>query len=185
MLTDESNDPALEFSDERFLTAAEKRLLLKAWNVFLKHGCQFCHFTERLYNHLIQHCSFIAHYDRGGFYSVYFEHDSPAAQRFLDQFDPSKPGQSAEYGDAFWLRGPIGSDLNKAMRESAAPYVNRLRFQFSEAERESDLEIATRLAGKWGKQLADCHGETQVEPEVRNVAPEGSEQLAMSFGEES
>jgi hypothetical protein len=56
------SEEELSFKDEKFMSAAEKRLVLNAWKTFLKHGCQKDHFTERLYDHLIYHCSFIAHY---------------------------------------------------------------------------------------------------------------------------
>jgi hypothetical protein len=171
-----------EFSDERFLKASEKRLILHSWKVFPKHGCQLSHFTERFYNHLIQRCCFIAHYDLRNFYSVYFDQGSRQTQKFFDQFDPTKPGQSAEGRDLFWLNYPTGADLNRAMRESAAPYITRLRFQFSETERETDLAIATQLAAKWGKQVTDRPPGVSAPPEVRIEASRAHDQLAMSFG---
>lgn len=56
-------DVGQPFCDEPYLPASEKRLILASWNVFLKHGCQLAHFSQRLYRHLIQHCGFIAHFD--------------------------------------------------------------------------------------------------------------------------
>jgi len=50
------------FSNERFMSADEKRKVLRAWIRFLRNGCQKTQFTQDLYHHLIQHCSFIAHY---------------------------------------------------------------------------------------------------------------------------
>src|SRR5258708_25657910 len=61
------------FRDVRFMSAAQKTTILRAWVRFMKSGLQFEQFTKGLYNHLIQHCSFIAHYNRAGFYSCYFE----------------------------------------------------------------------------------------------------------------
>jgi hypothetical protein len=63
------------------MSAAEKRLVLSAWTKFLKHGCQKDHFTERLYHHLMQHCSFIAHHDRHNFYGYYFDTASQSTYR--------------------------------------------------------------------------------------------------------
>lgn len=54
-----------QFSDERFMSADEKRKVLRAWIRFLRNGCQKTQFTHDLYHHLIQHCSFIAHYVEG------------------------------------------------------------------------------------------------------------------------
>jgi hypothetical protein len=145
-----------EFQDEKFMSGAEKQLVLKAWITFLKHGCRSEHFTERLYDHLSLHCSFIAHFDRHGFYEFYFSHPSERTYRFLDQFDPSKPGIAAELGAMYWLMDrATGSDLNQAMREVAAPYIAKLRYQFSEAEKQSDLVAASLLAAKYGKRLSD------------------------------
>src|SRR6267378_2376737 len=132
-------EPNFAFADERFMSAVEKELTLNAWKTFLKHGCKLEHFTERLYYHLTQHCSFIAHYDRYGFYDVYFRIPNTQAFRFLDQFDPGKPGISAEYGDIWWLNSPTGCDLSRAMRQVAAPFISKLRYQFETIERENDL----------------------------------------------
>ena len=145
----------LQFRDEEFLSASEKRLILNAWITFLRHGCLLEHFSQRLYDHLYLHCSFIAHYDRHGFYDFYFSKPNERTARFLDQFDPDKPGISAELGAAFWLNHATGADLNQAMREVAGPYIAKLRHVFSEKERQADLAVASRLAAKYGKQLSD------------------------------
>lgn len=70
-------------------------------------------FTATLYNHLIQHCSFIAHYDRQGFYQVYFAQPTPTV-RFLRQFDRDTGNLSCEYGGTWWLSGDY-ADINRAM----------------------------------------------------------------------
>ncbi len=75
-----------EFRDVQFMSAAQKITVLRAWIRFLKRGLRFDQFTKALYDHLIQHCSFIAHYDRAGFYSHYFEFGDSTAF-FLSQFD--------------------------------------------------------------------------------------------------
>jgi hypothetical protein len=154
-----------ESQDEKFMSGAEKQLVLKAWVTFLKHGCRSEHFTERLYDHLSLHCSFIAHFDRHGFYEFYFSHPSERTYRFLDQFDPCKPGIAAELGAMYWLMDrATGSDLNHAMREVAGTYIAKLRYQFSETEKHSDLALASVLAAKYGKRLSD--GESSARPEV-------------------
>jgi hypothetical protein len=180
----------LPFEDEKFMSAAEKRLVLSAWKTFLKHGCQKDHFTERLYDHLMQHCSFIAHFSRHGFYAFYFETPSQSTYRFLDQFDPVKPGISAEYGNTFWLSRSTGCDLSEAMREAAAPYIPKLRFQFASLEQQQDLSIAVALAAKHGKQLVDAdvsgtgaqptHSDTQwANPTTPAISEGAEEQLSM------
>jgi len=154
-----------ELRDEQFMSGAEKQLVLKAWVTFLKQGCSWEHFTERLYQHITLHCSFIAHFDRYGFHSFYFAKPGEQTHRFLDQFDPYKPGISAEMGMTYWLMDcATGSDLNHAMREAAGPYLAKLRYQFSETEKHSDLAVASVLADKYGKRLSD--GESSAQPEV-------------------
>jgi hypothetical protein len=112
------------FSDEQFMSADEKRKVLRAWTRFLKSGCAEAQFTKDLYHHLSQHCSFIAHFDRHGFYNFYFDRITPDLFRFFEQFDPQRPGISAEYGTTHWLsEHNTGSGLNHAMREAAEPYL--------------------------------------------------------------
>jgi hypothetical protein len=97
-----------------------------------------------------------AHYDRRGFYEYYFADPGERTGRFLDQFDPGKPGISAEIGSTHWLmERAVGSDLNHAMREAAGPYITKLRYQFADIERQADLALAARLAEKHGKRLSN------------------------------
>ena len=147
------------FLDEKFMSSAEKQQVLKAWKRFLKNGCRFHDFTKALYRHLTLHCSFIAHFDRGGFYAVYFSQPSDFTQRFFDQFDPAKSGLSAEYRSTSWLgKYATASDLNQAMRQHAGPYLSKLREHYAEIERQRDLVIASNLLAKHGKRIADGPG---------------------------
>ncbi len=140
-----------QFTDEKFMSASDKRKVLRAWIRFLQNGCKQTQFTADLYHHLSQHCSFIAHYDRHGFYSVYFERHTPETFRFLDQFDPQKSGISAEYGTTHWLSPSVtGSDLNAAMREAAGPFVDSLRRHFAEIHRQAEMAQVNRLLAKHG-----------------------------------
>jgi hypothetical protein len=139
------------FSDESYLTAQQKNKVLHAWARFLKGGCLKSQFTEDLYNHLTQHCSFIAHFDRHGFYNFYFERITPDLARFFDQFDPRKPGISAEYGMTYWLNdGHTGTDLNREMREAAGPFLDGLRNNFEEIRRQRDISTARSLLAQYG-----------------------------------
>src|SRR5260370_34923422 len=102
-----------EFRDVRFMSAAQKTTILRAWVRFLKSGLQFEQFTKALYHHLIQHCSFIAPFARPGFYSYYFEPGDLIA-RFLSQFDSRGPCASVESVGQDWLSGDH-DDINRAM----------------------------------------------------------------------
>src|SRR5437016_10979051 len=101
------------FRDAEFMRARDKELVLKAWLRFLKNGLRFEDFSKRLYEHLHLHCSFIAHYDRAGFYAEYFERGEDTA-RFLSQFDKRGECRSVEYGWTLWLDGKY-ADLNRAL----------------------------------------------------------------------
>jgi len=172
-----------EFTDEKALPASEKRLILRALKQFLAHGYQPEHFTDRLYQHLSLHCSFIAHTNRGGFYAYYFEVPGRTTRLFLDQFDPAQPGISAEYGDDGWLNASTGADLNRAMRDAAGTHMAKLRLQFSNAEMQRDLTMAARLAAKWGKRVVDAVEDSDPEsPAVAKPAADAQkEQMRMSW----
>jgi hypothetical protein len=148
-------DSTPDFVDESFMSGKEKEVVLNTWTRFLKNGCKFHDFTDALYRHLTLHCSFIAHYDRPGFYEFYFGTSRSATIRFIDQFDPAKPGISAEIGMTYWLNGPTGADLNRAMREASAPYTSKLRELFLLDRKQRDLAQATALAAKYGMTLRD------------------------------
>ena len=106
-----------KFTDVEFLTAKEKKSILKNWIDFLK----FCasgnwqkfntdnsgsdyglkapkQFTKRLYEHLHLHCGYIAHYNLHGFYSEYFNGDEVDLKRFFDHFESW--GDYADIGQA-------------------------------------------------------------------------------------
>jgi hypothetical protein len=111
-----------EFRDVEFMTASDKASVLRDWNRFLDSGFKRNYFTKRLYNHLIQHCSFIAHYNQDGFYSVYFGEKGNTG-KFIDQFTS---GISAEYGMDYSLRGDY-DDINPAMCEVMRKYAPTLK----------------------------------------------------------
>ena len=105
-----------QFTDAEFMSAAQKRNVLRAWLRFVKSGFEQRWFTKALYEHLIQHCGYVAHSNRGVYYDTYFQ-DPEATQRFLDQFDRSRGCQSVEYGGAWWLGDERNGyrDINQAM----------------------------------------------------------------------
>jgi hypothetical protein len=115
------------------MTAAEKKKVLRQWVRFLKSGFEARLFMKSLYHHLIQHCSFIANFNRQGMYSVYFE-DPSAAQRFLDQFDRSKGCLSVEYGYAWWINDEDYRDINGAMVDATTGLLPELRHMLRERE---------------------------------------------------
>ena len=144
-----------ELKDVKFMSAKEKAMVLKQWEAFLKGGCQRKKFTEKLYGHLIQHCAFIAHYDRGGFYATYFESGDDTVH-FLLQFD-NRNGipKSIEYGMTYWYTDPDYNDINSEMCRIASPYIPFLVVEAEAKQRGHDLEMATLLLAKHGIQLKE------------------------------
>ena len=138
------------FRDSEFMSARENLLVLKAWVRFLKNGLRSEDFSDRLYKHLINHCGFIAHYSRAGYYATYFENGEDTT-RFLSQFDKRGECRSVEYGGS-WGNGEY-EDLRRAMIEEAFPYIPTLMEQASAKSKESDLAEARRLAAKHGFQI--------------------------------
>lgn len=137
-----------QFKDAKFMAAAEKTMVLKQWKAFIAGSFQWEHFTERLYKHLSLHCSFIAHYNRAGFYDTYFSNPEDTI-RFVAQFDRSKGSISVEYGMDFWLKGEY-EDLNQAMCEAIDLYKKSIYQRCAERIRERDLAQARHLLEKHG-----------------------------------
>jgi len=149
-------DPQL--TDSQFLSGAEKRKILKHWELFLKHGCRWEHFTNALYEHLHQHCSFIAHYDRRGFYETYFETGDDTVH-FLSQFEkrkaePHGTPRSIEYGMTYWVTGDY-ADINKAMIEVASIYIPTLEKVARLSQLEADVAQARLLLAKHNIELKE------------------------------
>ena len=137
-----------EFRDVRFMSAAQKTTILRAWVRFLKSGLQFEQFTKALYHHLIQHCSFIAHFDRAGFYSYYFEAGDLIA-RFLSQFDSRGPCASVEYGGQYWLSGDY-EDINRAMIAEGEAFISSLLDTAHRRQEAAEISTATDLLANHG-----------------------------------
>lgn len=136
-----------QFRDVQFMSAAQKTTTLRAWVRFLKSGLRFEQFTKTLYDHLIQHCGFIAHYSRIGFYSHYFEAGDSTAL-FLSQFDPRGPCASVEYGGCFWLSGEY-EDINRAMIAEGDALIPSLIESAHRRQKATDMALATALLSRY------------------------------------
>ena len=147
--------PKFEFKDVRFLSAREKAQVVKQWETFLKYGCKKEHFTKLLYNHLIQHCSFIAHYDIHGFYATYFENGDDTV-RFLSQFDDSNGiPKSVEYHMTYWLTDEEYYDINSEMIRIAGKYIPVLIKRAKALQKSADIAGARALLAKHGLKLPE------------------------------
>jgi len=135
--------------DTKFMTAKVKELTLKQWRTFIRDGMQAKHFTKRIYDHLILHCSFIAHYNREGFYYTYFQQPEDTI-KFLRQFDPDGNHLSVEYGMIYWWTGSDYHDLNDAMCQVVGEYIEQYTSQKLKEVRTRDVLLAKSLLAKHG-----------------------------------
>jgi len=143
-----------DFKDVKFMSAKEKQTVLNAWKRFIKSGFSFKQFSKALYNHLVQHCNFIAHYNRSGFWGTYFQ-DPEDTQKFLNQFDRSKGCVSIEYGMDYWIQGGNGAsaeyyDINNAIVDALEPLLPQIRKDL----RAKEIEQAEAKAGAAQNKLA-------------------------------
>ena len=144
-----------QLHDSKFMSAAEKSKVLKHWEMFLRSGLEKAKFTKALYEHLINHCSFIAHYDLHGFYATYFE-SGDDTRHFLSQFDTrsGKIPRSIEYGDlSGWLTDEDYYDINTEMCRIAWKYIPALELKAKNDQRHADLAHAEVLLKKHGLSL--------------------------------
>jgi len=142
-----------DLKDCEFMTAGAKRKLLSHWQRFLESGLEWNAFRKAIYEHLHLHCEFIAHYNREGFFSVYFGDEPAKTCAFLRQFDPDGDGKSVDYGLVYWITSDDYGDVNQAMREIARPHIQRLTEQACQREREQDFATIKRLLAKHGIDL--------------------------------
>jgi len=138
-----------EFKDALFMTAEEKLRVIRAWERFVGGGFKNSSFTDALYHHLTLHCSFIAHYDKAGFYSTYFV-DPDATVSFLHQFDSDFGYRSVEYNYATWLMQGEYEDINRAMCAVLEPVKAELYSLLQGKSRTRDIGEARRLLEKVG-----------------------------------
>lgn len=130
--------PETELKDAPFMSAKDKQLVLKQWTKFLAGGLEWQHFTKVLYEHLHLHCGFIAHYDRQGFYSTYFE-SGDGIIRFFAWLQYEENRHMMEYDDLF-----------NAMMEVGASYIPGLIETAQVKQKNADIAIARRLLEKHG-----------------------------------
>lgn len=138
------------FTECRFMTPKDKQQVLTAWVRFLKSGCSHARFSHSLYQHLTLHCSFIAHFNRDGFFQTYFDTSVEATQNFFAQFDGRGPCESAEYGGLSGWKSGDYRDINEAMIAEAAPFIPGILAKFNANQKESDIALARALFAKHG-----------------------------------
>ncbi len=137
-----------DLKDSEFLTAQEKALILKQWKRFIENDFRQEDFTKKIYDHLHLHCSFIAHFNREGFYHTYFENPEDTI-RFIRQFDSDFGLKSVEYGALWWIQGDY-SDVNNAMCQVMSGFKADLYEKLQAEARANDIARAEALLAKHG-----------------------------------
>jgi hypothetical protein len=155
MSFDYTREPVMK--DTKFMTGKEKEKVLQHWETFLKNGCKRADFTKDLYHHLINQCSFMAHYDINGFYDTYFAEGEDTVH-FLSQFDRSKGYRSVEIGMTYWIRDGNDVcqgyyDINNAMVDIAGKYIPALVAGAEGHQKKADLARAKALLAKHGLEM--------------------------------
>lgn len=138
------------FQTVEFMTAEEKEKVLKSWKRFIENDFKEKFFTKRLYQHLTLHCSFIAHYDKAGFYSTYFTNPEDAV-KFIRQFDKDLGYISAEYGTDIWVSVGDFIDLNLAMCGEIEKVKKELYLRLREKEKQDILSQIHLLQNKYDR----------------------------------
>ncbi|MDG6906729.1 MAG: hypothetical protein JRN20_13190 [Nitrososphaerota archaeon] len=143
-------EETIALKDAEFMSAKQKRIVLKQWERFVENRFSFKDFTKVLYSHLSLHCQFIAHFDRAGFYGTYF--DAPEdTMRFLHQFDSDFGFESIEYGMTVWITNNAEyGDVNTAMCQILNTYKTDLYAELSAKIRTNDIARATVLLERHG-----------------------------------
>ncbi len=126
-----------EFSDVKFMTAAEKESVLKNFRTVIdKRSLEFIH--KDLYIHLNCHCGFIAHYNIQGFRDAY-----SAPKDFLFFVEQFAGKYSFEM-----LFCPDYKDINTEMIKYAKANYEKIKQEMLHKEYEDDLSIIRLLAKK-------------------------------------
>ncbi len=84
--------PQEMLQDSKFMTAEEKKKVVRQWDRFIKRGLSPHLFTDAIYQHLNLHCGFIAHFNLMGFYSTYWNDDFVGFARQADMVLRPVPG---------------------------------------------------------------------------------------------
>lgn len=109
------------FTDEEFITAAEKWQILHDWQRFLGSGFKKLFFSRALYHFLTQLCGLSSHTNPDRFWHFFCNAEPHNLAALLNQFGGDQ--RHAELGNRVWLATPA-ADLKAAMcREAERLYV--------------------------------------------------------------
>jgi hypothetical protein len=152
--------PQETLKDSEFMSAEQKKKMLTQWNRFIERAFSFELFTSAIYQHLNLHCGFIAHYNRSGFYSTYWNGDFIAFARktgMLLRPVPNAFFNWERFLSSFQCWGEwagMGTSMLHTLKSHLSFTIKELEGEAKEAFRH-DLERLYPLHVEERKRLAD------------------------------
>ncbi|OPX89440.1 MAG: hypothetical protein A4E53_01517 [Pelotomaculum sp. PtaB.Bin104] len=138
----DANQGSGKYSDTKFFTAKQKERAYKCFIRVLKER-NIDKIDKNLYEHLIQHCGFIAHYNIHGFKAEYSGGDF---RRFVEHFDRN----SRVFANwNHWIREEY-ADVNNDMVDLATAMAPQIYAELDAAERAAEIQLCKAIAAKHG-----------------------------------
>ncbi len=163
--------PQEMLKDSEFMSAEQKKRMLRQWDRFVERAFGFELFTNAVYQHLNLHCGFIAHYNRSGFYSTYWNGDFVTFARrtgMLLRPVPNAFFNWERFLSSFQCWGewaPVGASMLHVLKSHLVSTRKELEREAKEAFRH-DLERLYPLHLEERKRIAaeaDAHRQKVVE----------------------
>src|SRR5580700_7353446 len=133
---------AAEFAPTQWSTAEDKAKFANALMKFIAHEFPRQSFSKTLYQRLSNTFGHIAHYNRDGYYSAFFERDADKVV-FLDQTLRWRC-----YGDPTYTYSDVERAVQQRLR--AANVIEVFRMREADATRKRELDTLARLHAKYG-----------------------------------
>ncbi len=130
-----------KFTPTQWSTAQEKAAFAKQFVRFGQSDFAVKHFTDKFYRRLSNTFGHIAHYDRGGFWHIFFRTTADKV-RFLDQ-----TLRYPCYGDPVWTYSDVERALQEWLRTSGL--LDRYRQKLAEEEEAAERAQLARLQQKY------------------------------------
>ena len=152
--------PQEMLKDSEFMSAEQKKKMLRQWDRFIERAFGFELFTNTIYQHLNLHCGFIAHYNRSGFYSTYWNGDFIAFARktsMLIRPVPTVFFNWERFLSSFRCWGewaPMGASMLHALKSHLVSTLKEMEREVKDSFRH-DLERLYPLHLAERKRLAD------------------------------
>ena len=131
-----------KYSDTKFFTAKQKERAYRCFARVLRER-DISKMDKNLYEHLIQHCGFIAHYSIHGFKA---EYSGRNFRRFVERFDRNS---RVFAGWNHWVGGEY-ADVNNDMVDLATAMAPQIYAELDVAEKVAEIRLCKAIAEKYG-----------------------------------